>query len=338
MNILKFFRADLAMDLGTANTLIYRRGEGIVLNEPSVVLLDKRSQKVLAIGKDAREYLGRTPPSALAIRPLRDGVIADFEVTQMMIGWFVRKAMRRKRLFKPLIVIGVPAGITQVEKRAVTDAALTVGAREVRLVEEPMAAAIGAGLPVNASEGSMVVDIGGGTTEVAVFALGTVVISQSIRIASDEMDEAILRHVQEKYQVWIGEGTSEKVKIELGTALPPDTPQTLEVTGKCMVRNVPKTLLLRDREIREAIGKPINAIILAVLKALEKTPPELARDIADKGLHMAGGGALLKGLDELLAHHTALPTVMDSDPLTTVVRGAGMVLENQKQFASSFIN
>lgn len=333
-----FFRADLAMDLGTANTLIYRRGEGIVLNEPSVVLLDKRSQKVLAIGKEAREFLGRTPPHVRAVRPLRDGVIADFEVTQMMIGWFVRKAMRRKRIFKPLIVIGVPAGITQVEKRAVTDAAITVGAREVRLVEEPMAAAMGAGLPVNAPEGSMIVDIGGGTTEIAVFSLSSIVVSQSIRIAGDEMDEAIQRHVQEKHQVWIGEDMAEKVKFEVGTALPPDTPLSLEVTGKCMVRNIPKILLLHDREIREAIGKPINAIVLAVLEALEKTPPELARDIADKGLYMAGGGALLKGLDELLAQQTTMRTIMDNDPLTTVVRGAGMILENQKRFASAFIN
>lgn len=333
-----FFRADLAMDLGTANTLIYRRGEGIVLNEPSVVLLDQRSQKVLAIGRDAREYLGRTPPSALAVRPLRDGVIADFEVTQMMIGWFVRKAMQKKRLFKPMIVIGVPAGITQVEKRAVTDAARLVGAKKVRLVEEPMAAAIGAGLPWDEPKGSMIVDVGGGTTEVAVFSLSSVVVSKSIRIASDEMDEAIQRHVQDTHRVLIGEITSEKVKIEIGAAFPPDRPLSFEVSGKCPVERIPRAVCLHDEEIREAIQKPVLAIVEAVLETMEKTPPDLARDIADNGLYLAGGGALLKGLDRLIASHTSLRVIMDNDPLTTVVRGVGMILDNQKQFAHAFIN
>jgi rod shape-determining protein MreB and related proteins len=332
------FRADLAMDLGTANTLIYRRGEGIVLNEPSVVLLDQRSQEVLAIGLDAREYLGRTPPNVLAVRPLRDGVIADFEVTQMMIGWFVRKAMRRNRLFKPMIVIGVPAGITQVEKRAVTDAALLVGAKRVRLIEEPMAAAIGAGLPVGDPQGSMIVDIGGGTTEVAVISMSSVVVAESIRIAGDEMDEAIQRHVQDNHHVLIGDITSEKVKIKIGAASPPDTPMTFEVYGKCLVDDIPMTVCLHDQEIREAIQKPVNAIVHAVLETLEKTPPGLARDISDKGMYLAGGGALLRGLDRLIARHTSLRVIMDNDPLTTVVRGAGMILDNQKQYAHTLIN
>ncbi len=333
-----FMSKDLAMDLGTANTLVYTPKDGIVLNEPSVVALDNRSGNVLAVGREAKEFLGRTPKSIRAIRPLKDGVIADFEVTKEMIAYFVRKVIRGMRLVKPMIIIGVPAGITQVEKRAVIESGTQAGAREVRLIEEPMAAAIGAGLPIDQPIGNMVVDIGGGTTEVAVISLSSVAYSESVRIAGDEMNEAIQRYVQDKYQMLIGENMAEKVKITIGSAYPLKTPLSIEVGGKNMVDGNPRTLTLHDAEIREAIQEPVNAIVLAVRRALEKTPPELVADVATNGLYLAGGGALLKGLDDIISESSRIQVIKDDDPLTTVVRGVGRVLEDQKRFASVFIN
>nr|AGG16193.1 MreB-1 [bacterium ML-1] len=336
--LFSFMSTDLAMDLGTANTLVFTPKDGIVLNEPSVVALDNRSGNVLAVGREAKEFLGRTPKSIRAIRPLKDGVIADFEVTKEMIAYFVRKVIRRMRLIKPMIIIGVPAGITQVEKRAVIESGTQAGAREVRLIEEPMAAAIGAGLPIDQPLGNMVVDIGGGTTEVAVISLSSVAYSESVRIAGDEMNEAIQRYVQDKYQMLIGENMSEKTKITIGSACPLKTPLSIEVGGKNMVDGNPRTLTLHDAEIREAIQEPVNAIVLAVRRALEKTPPELVADVATNGLYLAGGGALLKGLDELISESSRIQVIRDEDPLTTVVRGVGRVLEDQKRYASVFIN
>ncbi|WP_031385945.1 rod shape-determining protein [Desulfonatronum thiodismutans] len=333
-----FMSKDLAMDLGTANTLVYTPKDGIVLNEPSVVALDNRSGNVLAVGREAKEFLGRTPKSIRAIRPLKDGVIADFEVTKEMIAYFVRKVIRGMRLVKPMIIIGVPAGITQVEKRAVIESGTQAGAREVRLIEEPMAAAIGAGLPIDQPIGNMVVDIGGGTTEVAVLSLSSVAYSESVRIAGDEMNEAIQRYVQDKYQMLIGENMSERVKIFIGSAYPLKTPLSIEVGGKNMVDGNPRTLTLHDAEIREAIQEPVNAIVLAVRRALEKTPPELVADVATNGLYLAGGGALLKGLDDRISESSHIQVIKDDDPLTTVVRGVGKVLEDQKRYASVFIN
>lgn len=329
---------DLAMDLGTANTLVYTPKDGIVLNEPSVVALDNRSGNVLAVGKEAKEFLGRTPKSIRAIRPLKDGVIADFEVTKEMIAYFVRKVIKGMRLIKPMIIIGVPAGITQVEKRAVIESGTQAGARDVRLIEEPMAAAIGAGLPIDQPIGNMVVDIGGGTTEVAVISLSSVAYSESVRIAGDEMNEAIQRFVQDKYQMLIGENMSEKTKITIGSASPLKTPLSIEIAGKNMVDGNPRTLTLHDTEIRGAIQEPVNAIVLAVRRALEKTPPELVADVASNGLYLAGGGALLKGLAELISENSHIQVITDDDPLTTVVRGVGRVLEDQKRFDSVFIN
>lgn len=329
---------DLAMDLGTANTLIYTSKEGIVLNEPSVVALDTRSGNVLAVGREAKEFLGRTPQSIRAIRPLKDGVIADFEVTKEMIAFFVRKVIRGMRLVKPMIVIGVPSGITQVEKRAVIESGMQAGAREVRLIEEPVAAAIGAGLPIDLPVGNMVVDIGGGTTEVAVISLSSVAYSESVRIAGDEMNEAIQRYFQDRHQLLIGENMSEKAKIKIGSAFEQKIPLSMDVAGKNIVDGNPRSITVTDMEIREAIRDPVGAILMAVRRALEKTPPELVSDIANNGIYLAGGGALLKGLDDLITQETHLQVIRDDDPLTTVVRGAGRVLEEQKRYASVFIN
>lgn len=336
--LFSFMSNDLAMDLGTANTLIYTPKDGIVLNEPSVVALDTRSGNVLAVGREAKEFLGRTPQSIRAIRPLKDGVIADFEVTKEMIAFFVRKVIRGMRLIKPMIVIGVPSGITQVEKRAVIESGMQAGAREVRLLEEPVAAAIGAGLPIDQPVGNMVVDIGGGTTEVAVISLSSVAYSESVRIAGDEMNEAIQRYFQDKHQLLIGENMSEKTKIKIGSAFPQKIPLSMEVAGKNIVDGNPRSMTIMDPEIREAIREPVNAIILAVRRALEKTPPELVADIAVNGVYLAGGGALLKGLDELISQESHLQVIKDDDPLTTVVRGVGKVLEDQKRYSSVFIN
>ncbi|MCI0370334.1 MAG: rod shape-determining protein [candidate division NC10 bacterium] len=321
------FSSDLAIDLGTANTLIYVRGKGIVLSEPSVVAIKKGTSQVLKVGREAKEMLGRTPASIVAIRPMRDGVIADFDVTEQMIRAFIVKIHNRKALVRPRIVVGVPSCITQVEKRAIRDSAEQAGAREVYLMEEPMAAAIGAGLPVQEPSGNMIVDIGGGTTEVAVISLSGIVYSQSIRIAGDEMDEGIIQYLKRKYNLLVGERTSENIKIHIGSAYPFDEPRKMEIKGRDLVDGIPKTLTVTDSDIREALHDPIYAIVDAVKTALERTPPELAADIAEKGVVMAGGGSLLHGLDTLIALETHLKVKVADDPLSCVVLGAGKVLD-----------
>ena len=321
------FSSDLAIDLGTANTLIYVRGKGIVLSEPSVVAIKKGTNQVLKVGKEAKEMLGRTPASIVAIRPMRDGVIADFDVTEQMIRAFIVKIHNRKALVRPRIVVGVPSCITQVEKRAIRDSTEQAGAREVYLMEEPMAAAIGAGLPVQEPSGNMIVDIGGGTTEVAVISLSGIVYSQSIRIAGDEMDEAIIQYLKRKYNLLVGERTAENIKIQIGSAYPFDEPRKMEVKGRDLVDGIPKALTVTDSDIREALHDPIYAVVDAVKTALERTPPELAADIAEKGVVMAGGGSLLHGLDTLISLETHLKVKVADDPLSCVVLGAGKVLD-----------
>jgi rod shape-determining protein MreB len=321
------FSNDLAIDLGTANTLIYVKGKGIILSEPSVVAIKRGTNQVLKVGKEAKEMLGRTPGSIVAIRPLKDGVIADFDVTEQMIRSFIVKIHNRKALVRPRIIIGVPSGITQVEKRAIRDSAEQAGAREVYLIEEPMAAAIGAGLPVQEPSGSMIVDIGGGTTEVAVISLSGIVYSQSVRIAGDEMDEAITQYLKRKYNLLVGERTSENIKIQIGSAYPFDEPRKMEIKGRDLVEGIPKTLAINDSDIREALHDPIYAIVDAVRTALERTPPELAADIAEKGIVLAGGGSLLHGLDTLIALETHLKVRVADDPLSCVVLGTGKVLD-----------
>ena len=321
------FSNDLSIDLGTANTLVYQKGKGIVMDEPSVVAVHKDTNRVLAVGKEAKNMLGRTPGSIVAIRPMRDGVIANFEITEAMLRYFIQKVHNRKTLVRPRIVISVPSGITQVEKRAVRDSAQSAGAREVYLVEEPMAAAIGAGMPIQEPSGNMIVDIGGGTTEVAVISLSGIVFAKSIRIAGDEMDEAIVNYVKRKYNLLIGERTAEQIKIEIGSAFPLETRQTIDVKGRDLVAGIPRTQSISDSEIREAMLEPVNAIIDTIKIALERTPPELAADIVDKGIVLAGGGALLRGLDALIREETGLPITIAEDPLTCVVIGTGRVLD-----------
>jgi len=321
---------DLAIDLGTANTLIYVRGQGIVCNESSVVAVQKDARgakRVLAVGLEAKKMLGRTPGNIVAIRPLKDGVIADFETTEAMLRYFIQKVHNRRSLVRPRIVICVPNGITEVEKRAVKESAESAGAREVYLMEEPMAAAIGAGLPVTEPVGNMIVDIGGGTTEVAVISLAGVVFSRSVRVGGDKMDEAIIQYIKRKYNLLIGERTAELIKITIGSAYPGDEIHTMEIKGRDMVAGVPKTVELSDEEIRDSLLEPINQIVEAVRVALERTPPELASDIVDKGIVLAGGGALLRNLDVLLREETGLPVVVAEDPLTAVVMGAGRALD-----------
>jgi len=329
-SILGWFSNDLAIDLGTANTLIYVKGEGIVCNEPSVVAVQKDSRnarRVLAIGAEAKKMLGRTPGSIVAIRPLKDGVIADFEITENMLRYFIQKIHNRKTLVRPRIVICVPFGITAVEKRAVRESAESAGAREVYLIEEPMAAAIGAGLPITEPAGNMIVDIGGGTTEVAVISLSGVVFSRSVRVAGDKMDEAIIQHIKRKYNLLIGERTAELIKITIGSAYPGNEIQTMEIKGRDLVAGVPKTIEITDEEIREALMEPVHQVVESVRIALERTPPELASDIVDKGIVLAGGGALLRNIDVLLREETGLPVTLADDPLTAVVMGAGKVLD-----------
>ena len=321
---------DLAIDLGTANTLIYVKGQGIVCNESSVVAVQKDprgARRVLAVGLEAKRMLGRTPGNIVAIRPLKDGVIADFETTEAMLRYFIHKVHNRRTLVRPRIVICVPNGITEVEKRAVKESAESAGAREVYLIEEPMAAAIGAGLPVTEPVGNMIVDIGGGTTEVAVISLAGVVFSRSIRVGGDKMDEAIIQYIKRKYNLLIGERTAELIKITIGSAYPGDEIHTMEIKGRDLVAGVPKTVELSDEEIRDPLLESINQIVEAVRMALERTPPELAADIVDKGIVLAGGGALLRNLDILLREETGLPVVVAEDPLTPVVMGAGKALD-----------
>ena len=325
------FSHDLAIDLGTANTLVYVKGKGIVLNEPSVVAVkkgDHGGSKVLAVGKEAKLMLGRTPGNIVAIRPMKDGVIADFEISEAMLRYFIRKVHQRSRLVRPRIIIGVPSGITPVEKRAVRESAESAGGREVFFIEEPMAAAIGAGLPVTEPRGNMVVDIGGGTTEVAVISLGGIVHSISVRVAGDKMDEAIVEYIKRKYRLLIGYTTAETIKMTIGNAYPGDQVQTLEVKGRDLATGTPKILAVDSDEVREAISEQLNTIIGTVHAALEQMPPELAADLVDSGIVLAGGGALLKNMDVLLRSETRLPITIAEDPLSAVAVGAGKALSN----------
>ncbi len=328
--VLGWFSNDLAIDLGTANTLVYVKGRGIVLSEPSVVAVSRDSRgpdRVRAVGKEAKEMLGRTPGHIVAIRPLKDGVIADFDITEAMLRYFIRRVHDRRTMVRPRIVIAVPSGITEVEKRAVRESAMLAGAREVFLIEEPMAGAIGAGLPVTEPSGNMIIDIGGGTTEVAVISLSGVVYSNSTRVGGDKMDEAIINYVKRKYNLLIGERSAEKIKIRIGTAYPTDQIESMEVKGRDLVLGIPKTLELKSEEVREALAEPVNVIVESVKMALEKTPPELCADIVDKGIVLVGGGSLLANLDVLLRETTGLPVMLAENPLTAVAEGTGRCLD-----------
>ena len=321
------FSNDLGIDLGTANTLVYAKGRGIISSEPSVVAIDVGKSRVRAVGAEAKSMLGRTPGSIRAVRPLRDGVIADFEIAEAMLRYFIQKAHNRSTYLRPRIVIAVPSGITEVEKRAVRESALSASAREVYLIEEPMAAAIGAGLPITEPSGNMILDIGGGTTEVAIISLAGIVYSNSVRVGGDKMDDAILNYVKRKYNLLIGERTAERIKIEIGSAYPVDEPKSMTVKGRDLVAGVPKTLELNTEDVREALMEPVNAIVEAAKVVLERTPPELAADIADKGIVLSGGGALLQNLDVLLREETGLPIMLAEDPFTAVVMGCGRCLD-----------
>ncbi len=336
--LLGVFSKDMAMDLGTANTLIYVKGEGIALNEPSVVAIDRHTGKVIAVGQEAKEFLGRTPERIQAIRPMRDGVIADFDVTRTMIQFFLSKVQTASRILKPKLIVGVPTGITQVEKRAVVESSEQAGAREIYLIEEPMAAAIGAGLEIEHPRACMIVDIGGGTTETAIISLSATAYKESIRVAGDEMNEGIIHFVRNHYQVLIGENMAERVKWEIGSAVELETPLTATAAGRDIVKGVPKQLRLTDAEVREAIKEPVQAIEDSAVRALEKVPPEMAADIAESGITLAGGGALLKGINKRIQRRTQLPVVVAEDPLTSVVMGAGAVLSDMKRFRRVFIN
>jgi rod shape-determining protein MreB and related proteins len=333
MSIFSKFSNDIGIDLGTANTLVFVRGQGIVLNEPSVVAVEVSTNKILAIGSEARKVLGRTPGEINAIRPLKDGVIADFEITERLLSDFIKRVVRHKFLMKPRIVICVPSGITEVEKRAVRDSAENAGAREVFLVQEPMAAAIGVGLPVDQPSGIMIIDVGGGTSEIAVIALNGIVNNTSIRIAGDEMNEAIVIYLKKNYNLLIGELTAEEVKINIGSAFELDREEFMEIKGRDLVAGVPKNIKISSAQIREALTEPVNSIIDAVRQSLEQTPPELASDILDRGIVLTGGGALLKGLDKRIRHETNLPVIVADDPLTCVARGTGVILENMNKYS-----
>lgn len=323
------FSKDMGIDLGTANSLVYVKGKGIVLREPSVVAIQRDTNQVLAVGEEAKQMIGRTPGNIVAIRPMKDGVIADFDTTQSMIKHFINKALRGTTfLVKPRVVISVPSGVTAVEERAVREAALQAGAREAYLIEEPMAAAIGAGLPVHEPTGNMIVDIGGGTTEVAVISLGGIVTSRSIRFAGDEMDDAIIQHVKRTYNLMIGERTAEEIKINIGTAYPLEEMETEEVRGRDLVSGLPKTVTITSEEIYKALSEPVFNILEAIKVTLEKTPPELASDIMDRGIMMAGGSSLLRGLDRLISEQTGMPVHLAEEPLVAVAVGAGKTLEN----------
>jgi rod shape-determining protein MreB and related proteins len=319
-------RCDLGIDLGTANTLVYTHSDGVIIHEPSVVALDSQKNKVLAVGDEAKRMIGRTPGNVIAVRPLRDGVIADFDITETMLKYFIKKATPNKWMAKPRIIVGVPSGITGVEKRAVLDATYCAGAKEAYLIEEPMAAAIGANLPVSEPTGSMIVDIGGGTTEVAVISLGGIVVSKSIRIAGDEMDEAIISHCRENYRLLIGERTAEDIKIKLGSSFDLGEEKTLEVKGRDLVSGLPKTFTLTSSEIREALKEPIKTIVDGIRTTLEKTPPELSSDIMDMGITLAGGGALLRGLDRHIEAETNISVSIAEKPLQCVALGTGKAL------------
>ncbi len=325
-SLFSIFSSDLAIDLGTANTLVFAEGRGIVVREPSIVAVNKITNKVEAVGSAAKDMVGRTPGNIVAIRPMKDGVIADFEVTERMLDYFIKKAHGRSLFVRPKIVISVPSDITQVEKRAVKDSALQAGASEVFIVEQAMAAAIGAGLPITEPTGNMIVDIGGGTTDVAVISLAGIVYSKSVRVASNEMDEAIIQYIKRKYNLLIGERTAEAIKIEIGSAYPLDEPVSMEIKGRDLVEGVPKTLNLTDAEVREAIAETVGILLDAVRVALEKTPPELSADIMDKGIVLTGGGSMLKNLDRRLREETGLPIATAENPLDSVALGTGAML------------
>jgi rod shape-determining protein MreB len=325
--MLGWFSVDLAIDLGTANTLVYLKGKGIVVNEPSVVAMEKKSGKIIAYGSEAKKMLGRTPGNIVAIRPMRDGVIADFEVAEKMLSYFISKAHDRTAFIRPRVIICVPSRITQVEQRAVRDSAELAGAREVYLIEEPIAAAIGAGLPISEPFGSMVVDIGGGTTDIAVISLAGTVYSESVKVAGDRMDDAIVSYLKRKHNLLIGDHMAEQIKLSIGSAYPLEERKTFTVKGRDLVSGIPRTLVVDDTEIREAISEPIAAIVNAIRVALENTPPELAGDIIDRGIVLAGGGSMIRGMDIRLREETNLPIITVDDPLTTVVMGTGKALE-----------
>ena len=325
---LSFLSDDLAIDLGTANTLVYAKGRGIVVSEPSIVAINRVTGKVEAVGRDAKDMLGRTPGNIVAIRPMKDGVIADFEITEKMLSHFIHRAHNRSTLVRPRIVIGIPSEVTQVEKRAVKDSALKAKASEVYLVDQAMAAAIGAGLPITEPSGNMVVDIGGGTTDIAVISLAGIVYSKSVRVAGNEMDEAVIQYIKKKYNLLVGERTAEMIKFEIGSAFPLDEPMTMEIKGRDLIEGIPKTLTVTDAEIREALQEPVAIIVNAVRVALERTPPELSADIVDRGIVLTGGGSLLRNLDRLLREETGLPVSVAEDPLSSVVLGTGKMLSD----------
>ena len=329
-SLFSLFSSDLAIDLGTANTLVYAKGKGIVVNEPSIVAINKNNGEVEAVGKVAKEMLGRTPGNIVAIRPMKDGVIADFKVTEKMLNYFIQKAHGRKMLVHPRIVIGVPSEITQVEKRAVIDSAYRAKASEVHLVEQAMVAAIGAGLPITEPGGNMVVDIGGGTTDVAVLSLAGIVYSRSVRVAGNELDEAIIQYLKRKYNLLVGERTAEQIKMQIGSASELDKPITMEIKGRNLIEGVPRTLTIGDAEIREALAEGISTIINAIRVALERTPPELSADISDRGIVLTGGGGLIKNLDKRIRMETGLPVSVAEDPLACVVLGIGKMLSDFK--------
>jgi len=325
--LFSLFSNDMGIDLGTSNTLVYVRNQGVVLREPSVVAIDRESRRVLAVGAEAKRMLGRTPSSISAVRPLRNGVIADFEVTQEMIKYFIRKVHNRRTLLHPRIVIGIPSGITEVERRAVQESAEQAGAREVYLIEEPMAAAIGAELPISEPHGNFIVDIGGGTTEAAVISLGGMVVSKSIDVAGDEMDEAVLMHLRRKYNLLIGETTAEDVKIQIGSVFPLKEEKTMEVKGRDQATGLPKTVLITSEEVRQSLMEPVQLILDVIKNTLEETPAELSADLVDRGIMLAGGGSLLRGLPDLVRQETELPVHRAADPLSCVVMGTGKFLE-----------
>ena len=325
-SIFSLISSDLAIDLGTANTLVYAKGKGIVVNEPSIVAINKVNGEVEAVGREAKDMLGRTPGNIVAIRPMKDGVIADFKVTERMLNYFIQKAHGRKMLVHPRIVIGVPSEITQVEKRAVIDSAYRAKASEVHLVEQAMVAAIGAGMPITEPSGNMVVDIGGGTTDVAVISLSGIVYSRSVRVAGNEMDDSIMSYLKRKYNLLVGERTAEQIKIQVGSAYPLDRPLTMEIKGRNLIEGVPKTIIIDDSEIREALAECVATIVNAIRVALERTPPELSADISDRGIVLTGGGAMLKNLDRRIREETGLPVSIAEDPLCSVVLGTGKML------------
>jgi rod shape-determining protein MreB and related proteins len=337
-SLFRAFSSDLAIDLGTANTLIYVAGKGIVVNEPSMVAVNRSTGEIVGCGAEAKEMLGRTPTNIVAIRPLRDGVIADFKMAERMLNYFIQKAHKRKSLVHPRIVVGVPSETTEVEKRAVLDSAYRAKASEVYLVEQAMVAALGAGLPVTEPCGNMVVDIGGGTTDIAVISLSGIVYSRSIRVAGNQLDDAIMEYVKKKYNLLIGERTAERIKMEIGSAYPLETPMTLETKGRDLIQGLPKTVTLNDEEIREAVSDCVAAIVGAVRAALERTPPELSGDIAERGIILTGGGSLLKRLDEKIRVETGLPVLTADEPLASVVLGTGKMLADFKLLRKMAVN